>query len=45
MFSLHDYIHHLPTLERLEIDGNLESCQHLTFDEPEEVKERIEELE
>ncbi|XP_068472695.1 putative disease resistance protein RGA3 [Phaseolus vulgaris] len=45
MLSLHEDIHHLPTLERLEIDGNLESWQHLTIDEPEQVEERIEELE
>ncbi|KAL5134752.1 hypothetical protein HKD37_03G007834 [Glycine soja] len=32
-------IHHLTTLERLEIDGYPEFFQHLTIDEPEEVEE------
>ncbi|CAJ1911667.1 unnamed protein product [Sphenostylis stenocarpa] len=45
MLSLHDDIHRLSTIERLEIDGNPESCQHLTIKEPEEENEGIEELE
>ncbi|KHN26316.1 Putative disease resistance protein RGA1 [Glycine soja] len=45
MLSLPDGIHRLTTLERLEIDGYPESLQHLTIDEPEEVKEEVEELE
>ena len=45
MLSLPNDIHHLITLERLEIDGYPEFFQHLTTDEPEEVEKEVEELE